>query len=91
MGQAHRMTRPQPSSWHRTSASVGHGTLPQGCAARSATSCVSIVFLIVNDEEGWKLQRGIMLQLDRKNKSGWKHGKPGRSRWEGVKLRALGP
>lgn len=45
------------------------------------------VRLTVNDEEGWKLQQGIMLQLDPKNKSG--SGKV--SKWEGVMLRALGP
>lgn len=92
LGQTRRRQQPQAQCWHRILASIRDGSLPEACRAQSGTACAVTIFLTINDEEGWRLQQGIMTQLDPKNTTGWRHSKPGRiGRWEGVMLRCLGP
>lgn len=92
LGQSRRVERPQETFWHHILESIRDDTLPRSCRARSSMACAATVFLTINDEEGWKLQQGIMMQLDPKNRCGWRHSKLGRiGRWEGVMLRCMGP
>lgn len=91
LGQTRRTSRPQERSRHHILASIRDDMLPSTCRERSSTACAVTVFLTMNDEEGWKLQQGIMMQLDHRNRCGWRHSKPGRiGRWEGVILRCIG-
>lgn len=79
LGQTRRVQRLQEKSWHHILASIRDDTFPRACRARSSTACAVTVSLTINDAEGWKLQQGIMPQLDPRNRCGWRHSKPHRT------------